>query len=160
MRILWIALSFSMLSSYEAFADRGYGRAGCGLGSIVMGPTGNQSSAVTTNGIGANQPFAISSGTSNCIPDNEMAAVMKQEDFMVNNYSVISREMAQGSGTSLQGLFATLGCPVESFPHIAAFLQKEYEQIYSQPGALAALDMAKSLLQKDKKLASECVNLG
>ena len=50
-----------------------YGMAGCGLGSMLFGDGGLQTSAATTNGIVANQSFGITSGTSNCV-DNPASA--------------------------------------------------------------------------------------
>ncbi len=58
--------------SVDKSNNAAYGMAGCGLGSILFGETenrGGQILAATTNGIYGNGTFAMSSGTSNCVPE-------------------------------------------------------------------------------------------
>lgn len=145
--------------SFSAFAQN-YGSAGCGLGSLVIGPGEgfSQVSAATTNGTGY-QSFAITSGTSNCKTQAQAAALEQQESFMMNNYAVLSKEMAQGNGDTLAGLTATLGCEPEVQPLVASHLQKSYDRIFSQPGALAALDATRRALQSHPEAAQGCRKL-
>ena len=99
-----------LITPTMAHAQRKYGMAGCGLGSVVMGPKGSQISAYTTNGTSGSQLYGITTGTSNCQPDRRGAMSEAQESFMFSNYATLSKEMAQGSGTTLAGLAHVLGC--------------------------------------------------
>ncbi|MEN9529965.1 MAG: hypothetical protein RI932_1838, partial [Pseudomonadota bacterium] len=108
-----------------AQAQRKYGMAGCGLGSIVMGAKGSQISAATTNGTGV-QTLGISSGTSNCNPDSKTAVSEAQETYMFNNYASLSKETAQGSGSTLAGLATVLGCGEAQQAEFNKFVQEEH----------------------------------
>jgi hypothetical protein len=142
-----------------AFAQK-YGSAGCGLGSIVIGPGEgfSQVSAATTNGTGYNS-FAITSGTSNCVPASQMAAIENQESFMQNNYASLSKEMAQGQGETLVGLSETFGCRAEVQDEVASVLQKSHQKIFSAPGAMAALDRTKAELRAHESTQKGCDKL-
>ena len=96
-----VCLVLGMGLTGQAWAKRNYGLAGCGLGSVVIGSNGGQISAATTNSTFYSQAFGISSGTSNCIPTQEMAVIMKQEQFLAANLNTLQKEMAQGSGETL-----------------------------------------------------------
>ncbi|MBM3381319.1 MAG: DUF3015 domain-containing protein [Betaproteobacteria bacterium] len=138
-----------------AQAQRKYGMAGCGLGSVVMGAKGSQISAATTNGTGV-QTFGISSGTSNCNPDSKAAVSEAQETYMFNNYASLSKETAQGSGATLAGLATVLGCGEAQQAEFNKFVQEEHRTIFSAPGAVAALETLKETLAKNEQLAQNC----
>jgi hypothetical protein len=154
-----VVLATTVLSA-PAFA-RKYGSAGCGLGSIVIGPGEgfSQVFAATTNGTSYAQAFGISSGTSNCTQASAAAAIEQQESFMVNNYGTLSKEMAQGQGETLAGLADVLGCETSLQPSVASHLQKSYERIFAAPGAMAALDATRRELSGVPTLASGCSKL-
>lgn len=154
MRAVYLALALSVPAT--AFGARMYGMAGCGLGSIVMGSSGGQLSAATTNATGANQAFAISSGTSNCAPDAATAALLQQESFVESNYATLSKDMAKGQGESIQGLAAVLGCPTHSVSEFATFTQARYTTLFAAPGSMAMLDTLKTELAANPSLATQC----
>lgn len=158
-RTLAVAAIATTLLSAPAFAQK-YGSAGCGLGSIVIGPGEgfSQVFAATTN-LGYIQASAITSGTSNCTNAAASAAIENQESFMANNYSVLSKEMAQGSGETLAGLAETLGCDTSVQPAFASYLQQSYAKIFTQPGAMAALDATRRELKANAELARSCSQL-
>jgi hypothetical protein len=157
MRVILVTLSTAvLLSSPAAFAGRKYGMAGCGLGSAVFGTGGMQTSAATTNGSFGSQIFGITSGTSNCVPDSDTAAVLKQESFVVANYATLSKEMAQGQGSSVVGLAEVLGCNAEVVPAFGSFAQSKYEALFVAPGSMAMLDKLKVELASQSDLASAC----
>jgi hypothetical protein len=139
-----------------ASAQRKYGMAGCGLGSIVMGPKGSQISAGTTNGSSNSQIFGITSGTSNCVPDAKSSASIEQESFMFTNYATLSKEMAQGNGTTVAGLAKVMGCGEEVQSEFFKAAQNNHDKIFSSPGALAALDTLKETISKNETLARNC----
>jgi hypothetical protein len=134
---------------------RRYGMAGCGLGSILL-PSGPYFLASILNGLGWNQVFMISSGTSNCQSENSQSAMLEQEHFITNNYRDVAREAAQGQGNSLRGLASTLGCGDSDFGRFSTLTQSHYQDIFSQPGALAALSKLKSKVSSDSELGSNC----
>lgn len=157
MRVTLVTLAaFVMLSSPAAFAARKYGMAGCGLGSAVFGTGGMQTSAGTTNYSFGSQWFGITTGTSNCTPDSDSAAVLKQESFVVANYATLSKEMAQGQGNSVVGLAEVLGCNSEVVPAFGSFTQAKYESLFTAPGSMAMLDKLKVELASQSDLASAC----
>lgn len=155
---LLAVVSFGMaalLASQPASAERKYGMAGCGLGSILIKPSGSQSSAATTNGVMGNQTLAITSGTSNCTPSAGEAA-LKQEEFFVANFAALSKEIAQGSGESLTAFAGTLGCEQSHTAAVAAALKDNYDAIFAKPGAIAAFDAATDSLRDDGDIKSHC----
>lgn len=145
--------------SASAKAERKYGMAGCGLGSIVMGPRGGQISAATTNGTGY-QSFGITTGTSNCVAPKDEKAQIEQENFIVNNYAALSREAALGTGETLSAFAGTFGCDKAVMGDFAATLQTNYVKIFSAPGAVAALDTAKEEIVRNPKLQGSCNKMG
>ena len=145
--------------SASAKAERKFGMAGCGLGSIVMGSKGGQVSAATTNGTGA-QSFGITSGTSNCVAPAAEKAQIEQENFISNNYASLSREAAQGSGETVAAFAGTMGCDRAVFSEFGATLQTNYTKIFAAPGAIAALDSAKEEIVRNPKLMAACTKLG
>ncbi len=146
----------ALLTSQIASAERKYGRAGCGLGSILIKPSGSQSTAVTTNGSFYSQLFGITSGTSNCTPSGGGEASLKQEEFFVANFAALSKEIAQGGGESVQAFAGTLGCSQTHTAAVAAALKDNYSVIFGKPGAVAAFDAATDSLRDDGDIKSHC----
>jgi hypothetical protein len=143
----------------QAYGKRAYGLGGCGLGSLIIDPGGNQSSAASTNGSFGSQSFGITSGTSNCVATDDMADIKMQEDFIVANLGSLSKSMARGQGTSLVQLSDALGCSRTVFPQFATELQAGYADIFAAPGALAVLDATKTHLQTKELFNQTCTKL-
>lgn len=143
------------LMSQAALANQNFGMAGCGLGSLAMGPEGNQVFAATTNATGI-QGFALSSGTSNCMNPDQTAAVRAQEQFFVNNLKVLSKEMAQGEGQYVKAFAQTMGCNAAAQGEFAKEMQKSYETIFSAPGAMSMLNRVRSTIHDNATLNSNC----
>jgi len=84
----------------------------CGWGSKLFdgstGP-GPQVLAVTTNGILGNQTFGISSGTSGCTQDGMVKSNWKTSMFIDGNKQRLARDMAAGSGETLDALAHLMG---------------------------------------------------
>ena len=138
-----------------AHADDKFGMAGCGLGSMAMGSNGNQISAATTNATGI-QGFGISSGTSNCLKENQAAAVQAQQQFFVSNLKTLSKEMAQGNGDYVNAFASTMGCKAEVQGAFASEMQKSYDFIFSAPGAMSMLGRVRSTIHGNKELNTNC----
>lgn len=100
-----LVAGFSMASSAA-----NYGMAGCGLGSIVMGPRGSQVSAATTNITSASQFLGITTGTSNCAEDGVALRQSEVSSFAEANFESLKSEMAQGKGENLEVLASLMGC--------------------------------------------------
>lgn len=106
-----------------------YGTAGCGLGSIVFHakPGFIQVVAVTLNWIGANQTFAISSGTSNCdIPQSGQQAAV----FIEVNREILAKDAARGQGETIEGLASILGCDDSAM--LGQALQSNFEGVFTK----------------------------
>ena len=138
------------------FAKTPFGMAGCGFGSQLMGADNNQVFASTTNGTSWNQTFGITSGTSNCLEPTKMAALNAQQKFMADNYSILSKEMAQGDGETLRAFSNTFGCKKEVYNDFAAKMQSSYSRIFIAPGSMAALDVVQSEIKGNPQLANGC----
>lgn len=145
MRKILFGLALAMVS--QTALARNFGMAGCGLGSQIMGPNGNQVFAATSNSTGYNQGFALSSGTSNCVSPSKMTALRAQEEFFSSNLKILSKEMAQGEGEYVKALAQTMGCKTEVHGDFAKEMQKSYQQIFSAPGAPAMLDRVRSTVK-------------
>lgn len=152
-----IALGVTFTSG-SAFAKRKYGMAGCGLGSVVMGKK-KQIFAATTNDSVYSQPFAISSGTSNCKPDKVMTAMMEQEHFLTANLTTIQKEMAQGGGETVAALTEVFGCEGGAQEAAAEVLSRNHAQIFAQPGVEKIRDAATESLQANTATAKGCNRL-
>jgi Protein of unknown function (DUF3015) len=118
----YILLAFALVSNI-ALAEKPYGMAGCGLGSVIIGKDGSQIFAVTTNGTGT-QTFGITSGTSNCVTATQQTAKIK--NFIETNYESLITDMAKGNGESIKTLSSMYGCSTKKFTEA---MKSNYETI-------------------------------
>jgi Protein of unknown function (DUF3015) len=111
-----------------AHAEDGYGTAGCGLGSILFGtkPGIVQIFAATTNGLSANQTFAITTGTSNC--EDTAASAENTKAFVQANREAVAKDIARGSGETIASLSTLAGC--SDATAVGATLQKNFKTIF------------------------------
>jgi len=158
-----IILSFIILTStLTAFAagakkfSRPYGMAGCGLGSIVMGKSGSQIFAATTNNTGYNQLFGITSGTSNCLDGSENQVASKSDLFINANRLAVQMDIARGSGETVSGLSQILGCSNSS--QFGQAMQKNYKQIFINEKSVTneITDSIITIIQNDSDLMQQC----
>jgi hypothetical protein len=143
-----------MSANSQAAEGPKYGMAGCGLGSLIFAPNSMQISAATTNATFWTNPLGILSGTSNCIPTNESWAA--QENFVTSNLATLSKDVAQGSGTSLAALEQLMECQPSADAEFRSTLQGAYSKIFAEPGALAVLDAIKGELNSNPQLKAQC----
>jgi len=142
----------------------GYGAAGCGLGSIVLGakPGFMQVFAATTNGTSGSQTFGITTGTSNCMdPPSGDAAAEERKVYVDMNYADLSKEAAQGEGEHLEAFADILGC-AESDEDLAAFQmlsQEKYASLYGNQAADAVVDGYVNEIKSDETLSKNCVRI-
>nr|BFD58742.1 DUF3015 domain-containing protein [Bdellovibrio sp. CKG001]BFD62167.1 DUF3015 domain-containing protein [Bdellovibrio sp. HM001] len=123
----------------EEASGQGYGSAGCGLGSIVMGSGGNQILAATTNGTSGNQTFGISTGTLNCQQDGIFKSGKEVPAFIEVNKVALANDAARGEGETLAGLANLMGCDSKA---MGTTLKKNYNKIFvetnMQPASIEA----------------------
>ncbi len=123
------ALMIAMPAKIEA---KGYGMAGCGLGSVVIGPKPGivQIFGVTTNGTSYNQLFAISLGSLNCTANGVIKAELEQRAFVAFNFDSLYRDVAAGEGESINSLAFLMGCSDSAMPEFASVVQGSHETIF------------------------------
>ncbi len=136
--------------------NRGYGVAGCGLGSIVFGakPGMIQVVAATLNGTGM-QTIGITAGTSNCdIPEMGHQAAA----FIEVNKEIVKKDAARGNGESLENLAQILGCTnSESFN---TMMQQNFENIFrSESSTYETTRQIINAIKQDAKLNATCASL-
>ncbi len=125
--VLTTLLLLFPLSTFAA----GYGAAGCGLGSIVVGSDRGpgQIFAATTNGTSGSQTFGITSGTSNCGDHGLLNLSKEREVFASQNYTSLVKEMAQGSGENLSILAGMYQCPTTNYQEFGAMTQEKFNDL-------------------------------
>ena len=117
-----------LLPAGSVMAEPAFGSAGCGLGSMVLGPGYgfSQIFAATTNGIFWSQGFGITFGTSNCADPGGGAKSAKA--FIESNRNALATDMSRGSGETITNFAALMGC---SDPKaVGSSLQKNFKQIF------------------------------
>ncbi|HVK61817.1 MAG TPA: DUF3015 family protein [Bdellovibrionales bacterium] len=141
-------------SLHDEFSGQGYGVAGCGLGSIIFGPKQGmiQIIAATSNGLGGNQTFGITSGTSNCdIPSSAHQAAV----FIEVNREVLAKEAARGQGETVAGLAYILGCSDASM--FGKGLQDNFQTVFSSENdSMTATRNILSTIETNEALKASC----
>ncbi|MDH3503775.1 MAG: DUF3015 domain-containing protein [Nitrospirota bacterium] len=105
---------------------------GCGLGKLAWSDYSEQKHIApqvlmaTTNGTFGSQTFGISSGTSGCTNDGQIAQNEKVNVFAAFSFDNLSQEMAQGQGEHLTSLATLMGIPVGQQPAFFAMAQEKY----------------------------------
>lgn len=152
------AASFLLLPA-SVFAA-GYGAAGCGLGSEVMGskPGASQIFAATTNGTSGNQTFGITSGTSNCGDHGLLKTSKEREVFAKENYTSLVKEMAQGKGENLYTLASMYQCPAATHQEFGSMVQSKFDNLVASDQTTSAelLSKLESQLTSHPTLAKSC----
>ena len=155
----WAVFGALLMAAPAANANKFYGDAGCGLGSMVIHSNNHQSSAATTNGTLFSQSFGITSGTSNC---DDSATAMKKADamqssFVALNLSNLNRDTAAGSGEYLATWSLMLGCEASAQHDFFKVAQTQHDAIF-MPKASAddVITNFKSIVAQDATLAPHC----
>ncbi len=141
--LLFVLIALSSVSSFAA----GYGAAGCGLGSIVIGdkPGFSQIFAATTNGTSGSQTFGITSGTSNCGSAGKSAIM-----FIEANKAALATDISRGQGETLSSLAAIYG--IKDTKAMGSLLQKDQASIFATQDAKTISAKIESLLKSNKTL--------
>ena len=130
--VFLLTLTYTAHAQSKAVA-RGYGSAGCGLGSVVFGSQKGpvQILAATLNAM-CIQTFVMSSGTSNCKPVFGRDAT----DFIDANRMTLAKEMARGAGETLDSLAVIYRC--QNTSAVGEVLKTKYSEIFSEPNKHSA----------------------
>ncbi|QQR79299.1 MAG: DUF3015 family protein [Deltaproteobacteria bacterium] len=141
----------------KQISGQAYGMSGCGLGSIIFGDDNGkvQIFAATTNGTFGNQTFGITSGTSNCNPENGNRAD-NLNVYVEANRLALANDVSRGSGETVEGLSQIVGC--KDSKALSGKLQKDYGRIFPSQN-VPAEEVSQSIMKSiasDKALASTC----
>lgn len=134
---------------------RSYGLAGCGLGSMVMGPKGGQIFAATTNATGM-QTIGITFGTSNCIGTPTAAKADRMDKYIVANKVQLADDIARGEGETIQGLAQLMNCLDAS--GLGWKLQSKFSTIFESHDMAAnqITDRIITVVGQDGNLSAAC----
>lgn len=110
---------------------------GCGLGSYLIDKEGLiwNLLQLTTNSTLWNQTFGITSGTSGCKWEG-LVMDSRVQEFVASNMDILSKEIAQGKGESLDTLVELL--EVEEKESFKLALQENYHKLYTSKDAQMA----------------------
>ena len=135
-------------------AEKGYGMAGCGLGSVVFGAKKGiiQVVGATLNGTSGNQTFGITFGTLNCdISESGMQAAV----YIENNREVVTKEAARGNGETLIGLASILKCSDQSA--FNSSVQSNFEKVFiNSDNAYSNVKSLMEVINSNEQLKSSC----
>jgi hypothetical protein len=125
---LFAAVAFTGGTETKQASAQGYGMAGCGLGSIVLGnkPGIMQIFAATTNGTFGSQTFGITSGTSNC--SDTAGGAPSAAAFIETNREALAKDISRGNGETIKNLATLSGCG-DSMA-VGATLQRSFKTIF------------------------------
>jgi hypothetical protein len=152
-----VFLAPTLVSAQEGSGEKLWGMAGCGLGSSWMGADGNQVLASTTNSSSYNQPFGISSGTSNCTDDGVVLYEKEKEVFVTANFESLELEMVTGNGDKLAALASYFGCPTGMVQKFGEMTRKNYDRLYGESTTPTSLiDALEKGIKNDATLAGAC----
>ncbi|RHX84426.1 DUF3015 domain-containing protein [Leptospira stimsonii] len=160
-RVVSTVLSLAVLAGIGLMSDnveaKGYGMAGCGLGSLIIKENNiSQIFAATLNATGV-QTSGITSGTSNCTADGIVKSEKTQELFVTVNYESLEQEMAMGKGEKLDSFAKLLGCDAGSVSRFGKLAKDKFSSLIKQdttPSLL--LSAVKSEIKGDASLSKNC----
>jgi hypothetical protein len=146
--------------SFEKNSQGYYGMAGCGLGSVLFGESENQGGqilAATTNGLYSNHTFAMSSGTSNCVPDKSSSRAELKKNmnmFIAANRVSLANDVAKSNGETIIAISNIMGCSDTTY--LGAKLQSRYEKIFNSKDDETVSDNMFNTVSSDRYLIENC----
>jgi hypothetical protein len=117
-----------LVKGMKTNTGRGYGPAGCGLGSLIFEPNSGftQIFAATTNSSFGTQTFGISSGTSNC--SDTAGGSASAQAFVETNRTALAKDIARGRGETIESLSRLGGCA--DAQAVGSSLQKNFDKVF------------------------------
>jgi hypothetical protein len=157
---LFAATSFAAGKKSGGNFTREYGLAGCGLGAVLIGKSGGQIFAATTNGSFSNQWFGISAGSLNCVDSPSAEVAGRMDQFIIANRAQVQGDIARGNGETIAALGSYMGCKATT-QQVGGALKANYSNIFDGKKAANELtDNVISTILANPELAKECGNLG
>jgi hypothetical protein len=135
-----------------------YGMGGCGLGSLVIekNETLPQLGVTFLNNAISPQTSAITSGTSNCTDKAREVASVEQEVFISANLNSISKEAAQGHGTTIEALGEVFGCSEDGTAALKVLCQDKHQEIFSSGEPTKVLSSLRDEIRSNDSTAMDC----
>lgn len=134
-RQVFVTLAVVLLAS-TSFAASARQNTGCGLGTVLWknradGSTISQALQATTNGFFGNQTFGITSGTLECREPSTFANNERLKEFVVANMDNLAKDIAVGSGESLNTFSELLQIPADERSEFGLKLQTSFNNIFT-----------------------------
>ncbi len=142
-KLLVVAVAFAMVAFAvgSAFAA-GSTNTGCGLGSLAWGGKADstlfQAFEATTNGTFGSQTFGITTGTSNCDTPSKFVSNERTNEFVVANMDNLAKDIARGSGETLEAFADLLQVPAAQRPAFYQKLQSNFAKIFTSGDVVMA----------------------
>ncbi len=120
-----------------AFAASAQNNTGCGLGAVVFkngqadDSTLLQLVMTTLNGLCGNQTFGITTGTLECKKPSKIASNEKLNEFVVANMDNLAKDIAKGSGETLDTLAELMNISAPERAKFYAKLQSNFDKIFT-----------------------------
>ena len=136
MKKVLLCAVLSALAASPAFAASGKANTGCGLGTVIWAGSADnsvisQASQATTNGSFGTQTFGITSGTLECGTPSKVVQNERLNHFVRANMDNLAKDIAQGSGESLDTFAELLQVPADQRPAFNAKLQQNFDKIFT-----------------------------
>lgn len=139
----------------DEVSGQGYGMAGCGLGSIIFGakPGIIQVVAATFNATSGNQTFGITSGTLNCVSEEEAKHATL---FIIANRVALQNDISRGNGETLTSLASVMGCQDANL--FSEKLQGQFSSIFpdASVNSEAVAESIFGAVRSDEALLNNC----
>jgi hypothetical protein len=145
-----------LVKGMKTNTGRGYGPAGCGLGSLIFEPNSGftQIFAATTNGTFGSTTFGITSGTSNCADTAGGSASAKA--FVETNRTALVKDVARGQGETINSLSRLGGC--DDAGAVGTSLQRNFDKVFPN-AAMSDADVGNSVVDALRSDAALGCNL-
>ncbi len=128
-----------------AFAAGGesHQNTGCGLGDLAWqgkadGSTLFQAFQSTTNGTFCSQTWGITSGTSDCKQPAKFVSNQRLNEFVVANMDNLAKDIARGSGETLEAFADLMQVPAAQRPAFYQKLQSNFAKIFTSEDVVLA----------------------
>jgi hypothetical protein len=124
-------------------AGQAHQNTGCGLGTMLFKSNADnsillQAFQATTNGSFGAQTFGITSGTSECSQPSNFVSNQRTNEFVVANMDNLAKDIARGSGETLDAYADLLQVPAEKRPEFYQKLQANFATIFSSEQVVLA----------------------
>ena len=136
--VVFAVMAFAVGSAFAATNPN----TGCGLGSLAWQGKADstlfQAFEATTNGTFGSQTFGITTGTSNCTQPSKFVSNEKTNEFVVANMDNLAKDIARGSGETLEALADLMQIPAGERAAFYQKLQTSFAKIFTSEDVVLA----------------------